>query len=634
MRSRTLSFNPTLFWKNAARFWPVWVVYTFIWVVALPARVVLEHLSFYGTGANNALAMFVSRDVPDFIQDGIILAFLFGLAAAFAVFSYLYNPRAAGLMHTLPIRREGLFLTNWLSGFSFLVVPHLFIALLTLLAELAVGVVDAGAVGLWLLSQTGVCLYFYSFAVLCAMFTGNLVALPAFYGILSFLPLGLVTLLTELVSLFAFGYVTNTGIPYDVAQWFTPAIQLMSEMGMRSVWEDGILSGYRFAGLPCLAVYVLAALLLTLCSLLLYRRRHVETAGDIVAVPWARPVFRYGFAFCCSLCGTLFFYEVFFRELMGPPFLPIAVGALVWGVLGYFVANMFLQKSFRVFHKGWAGCGGLCLVLLALIVGLWADLPGTEHWVGDPDDFAQIQLDVYSLPPYDTGDNPSVLASDAEERTELVGLHRTIVDGLDEYRDFHYRTQNRPYSEEVVTLRFRYMKEDGSITQRSYSLPVWEERQEEETSLESRLLSLVNHPSRVASEYFPKDPDAAAVSGSLFLLRPLGDDAFEWEEVELDAVQAAALDEAVRNDVAAGRLGYRLLPTDEMYDRSFHELQLTYHWREDNGRAIQETDEKYPGATAAETSSRTVTFALLPTATQTLNALDQLALAPHALSFP
>jgi hypothetical protein len=99
-------------------------------------------------------------------------------------------------------------------------------------------------------------------------------------------------------------------------------------------------------------------------------------------------------------------------------------------------------------------------------------------------------------------------------------------------------------------------------------------------------------------------------------------------------VQAAALDEAVRNDVAAGRLGYRLLPTDEMYDRSFHELQLTYHWREDNGKAIQETDGTHPGATAAETSSRTVTFALLPTATQTLNALDQLALAPHALSFP
>ena len=39
----------------------------------------------------------------------------------------------------------------------------------------------------WLLAQSGVCLFFFSFAAFCAMFTGHILALPAFYGILNVL---------------------------------------------------------------------------------------------------------------------------------------------------------------------------------------------------------------------------------------------------------------------------------------------------------------------------------------------------------------------------------------------------------------------------------------------------------------
>ena len=43
---------------------------------------------------------------------------VYAVLCAMAVWSYLYNARSVGLMHTLPIRREGLFLTNFLSGLS------------------------------------------------------------------------------------------------------------------------------------------------------------------------------------------------------------------------------------------------------------------------------------------------------------------------------------------------------------------------------------------------------------------------------------------------------------------------------------------------------------------------------------
>ena len=36
MRSRTSLFNPALFRKTVLRFWPVWLIYAFIWIMALP----------------------------------------------------------------------------------------------------------------------------------------------------------------------------------------------------------------------------------------------------------------------------------------------------------------------------------------------------------------------------------------------------------------------------------------------------------------------------------------------------------------------------------------------------------------------------------------------------------------------
>ena len=69
----------------------------------------------------------------------VIAALVFGILSAMAVFSYLYNSRSVGLFHALPVRREGLFLTNYLSGLSFMLLPSLVVFFCTLLAELAKG---------------------------------------------------------------------------------------------------------------------------------------------------------------------------------------------------------------------------------------------------------------------------------------------------------------------------------------------------------------------------------------------------------------------------------------------------------------------------------------------------------------
>ena len=213
-------WNAALLRKNATRFWPIWGAYG--------AALMLMPLLLLTDGLNRTNYVYSVEDIAIGVLTfacpiGLVLAAVFSIFAAMAVFSYLYNPRSVGLMHALPIRREGLFLTNYVSGLAFMVVPQALVFVLTLGVSALLGAVPVGALIQWLLSQVCFVLFFYSFAVFCAMFTGNILALPVFYGVLNFLAGGLNILLNQLLQQFVYGYY-GSYIMEQAAYWLTPAL--------------------------------------------------------------------------------------------------------------------------------------------------------------------------------------------------------------------------------------------------------------------------------------------------------------------------------------------------------------------------------------------------------------------------
>ena len=195
MRSATSCFNLTLYQKNLSRFWPIWALYGLIWLFLLPISILNESRWWDSARAAQRPLQFLEGG-----SAGLAMALIFGLLSAMAVFSYLYNSRSVGLMHTLPLKREGLFLTNYLSGLSCFLLPNLAVFVLSLAAEALAGAVNAGSLCMWLTVQSLLCFFFYSFAVFCAMFTGHILALPAFYGILNILAAGLAYLFDALAG--------------------------------------------------------------------------------------------------------------------------------------------------------------------------------------------------------------------------------------------------------------------------------------------------------------------------------------------------------------------------------------------------------------------------------------------------
>ena len=338
MRSTTSCFNPTLYRKTMSRFWPLWTLYALMWLFLIPLSFLSSYLDMARWDSlDNARDWLqnLAYDLPNYLSSGVGISCAFGVLCAMAVFSYLYSSRSACMMHALPLRREGLFTTQYLAGLSFALLPHLGVALVTLLVEVALLPGDGllrvlPSLGMWLAVQSATFLFFFSFAVFCAMFTGHILALPAFYAILNALVIVVYSLLNELMSMFFYGYVYH-GLP-DPVCWLTPVFQLTracSWDGETVMLPDGggaAMGSYHLESPASLAAYAAAGLVLALLALMVYRYRHVESAGDVVAIALVRPVFKYGVALCAGLClGT---WSAAFFGLLEP--LPLSVFVLLW----------------------------------------------------------------------------------------------------------------------------------------------------------------------------------------------------------------------------------------------------------------------------------------------------------------
>ena len=112
-----------------------------------------------------------------------------------ALFSYLFSAKSANLIHALPVTRKELYFTNVLSGFTFLFIPQLITFMVTVVVCLANGITQVEYVGLWLVSVMGIGFFLFSLVCLCAMFTGQLFALPVYFLVGNFLSVGIIVVL-------------------------------------------------------------------------------------------------------------------------------------------------------------------------------------------------------------------------------------------------------------------------------------------------------------------------------------------------------------------------------------------------------------------------------------------------------
>ena len=461
MRSATSFFDKTLFRSQLKHTWPLWLGYTALWLFLVPVALFSELSAYQGSySAADASRLLLNTGV----RGGVFISLVFGLFFAMLAFSHLTQSRATNGFHALPVRRETIFLTAYLTG--------LFCQLSTILVTFLLGAAVSAPLHLSFWSVTGAAMgsamleavFFYSFAALCMMMTGQILAAPVFYFVGNILVPGMEYLLRNFAGNFLYGYSGHT----DVALGFlSPPLYMYPEVGIASIETCESDSYYVTAyalehrSFMILAAYALAGLVIALIALLLYRTRKSEMTGSTVAFPWAVPVFKYGVAFCTAVSlGQFLYYFLFGQYRSGSndslPGTILCMAAA--GLVGYFVAEMLIRKSFRVFRTA--------LVLLGVAMSF--DLTGYEKRVPDE---SEIESAFYTF-----SGMTNVTTDDADTIRRLTAAHRAIVKNRNEQAriadawDADTLSQSDHDDIEPFSLRLTYYLKDGSQLSRSYSL--------------------------------------------------------------------------------------------------------------------------------------------------------------------
>ena len=623
MRSGTSYFNKTLFAKHFARFWPIWGLYGLIWTVCLPLGILAGSRS--GWMAADARVLPLNYlDTTGWFSAATLLAAVFGLLAAMAVFSYLYSARSVSLFHALPLRREGLFLTSYLAGLGFLILPNLAVFLLALAAEAACGAVVFSSLFTWLVVSSLLGLFFYSFAVFCAMFTGHILALPAFYVVLNGLAAGLAVLFGQMAHEFLFGFDGAAWLT-AVASWLSPVLRLSAchvviptVMDAAGTGRADYASAY-FTGLGYVALYALVGVALAAAALAVYRRRQLETAGDVVSVSWVRPVFKYGVAFCAAVALGETLYSLF-SALLPRGAWGLLLMLLLWGAAGYFVAEMLLRKKFWVFRGSWKGCVVLLCCLTAAMCLMEFDVTGFERRVPDPARVQSVSLDAGSTAPYDDANGQGLLLDGPEDIAAVTELHRAIVarKAAIEGAEPDYTYEQLDSGLEVETsgqawVQLRYTLTDGSVVTRSYRIPLTQEALDDPDTPAARLDALLNAPGQAEKAYFGAMAEGDYLISAV-VTQPYYDEegAYYYDEKPVDSAGLEELWSAVQADLADGSLGRRyLLENQARLENCYvNDLILTFR------RAGQ-------AARADGSDTYSVTVTLQTTGARTLAALEQ-----------
>ena len=548
----------TLFRKNLTRFWPLW-----------------GGASFLGSLFPLALLLQLMRGRVDLIEPlsvtemyysvlcyGVpILSLLYAILCAMLVWSYLYNSRSVGLMHTLPITRRGVFVTNFLSGMAMMLIPYAIVGTLCVLISLAYGVLEPVGLLVTVLGVLGESFFYFASATLVAFMVGNVFALPAVYFLLHFLA----PLLDWLLCLFAGNFIFGLDSYYSgVVEFLSPTVYLMERVNVNCTYEevqvvtelthtDGYITRLTAVTLEnawLIGVYALVGVVFLALAYVLYARRRSESAGDVVAVGWMKPVFRFGLAALAALLGGQALYALFWDSFQSGSYydaLPMAVCMLVAGTIGYYAASMLLAKSLRVFRGSWkglilvaAGCIALCCVLRFDLLGISRRVP----------EASQVQkVEFYAA------DNTDKLYPGEDDALleQVRTVHKTIVADQDYVRD--YEDSDRRYlvvsGDTTMTetyIRFIYTLNNGLQVERRYSIPLTKYRIKQEGTYDNLLDTLVNSETMKARRLHAGDDRYTIISGDLYL-ESSGD------YFDLSSREAAAVLDAVAKDAAGGTWG-------------------------------------------------------------------------------
>ena len=438
MRSKILSSDFTILRKDLSRFAPVWLslcAYLAIWA------------STIFTGGEK-LGYYYEPTAP-----------IFAPILALVIFGYLCDPTECVAVHSLPIRRERLFLIHTASSCLMFLIPTALFCFVTRNAA------TQGAFYRFLF--TGVeFLFLFSIGVLCMMLTGRKVGAALLFLFIQLFP----TILG--------GFIESFYLPCLPGVYLGTDYYELSPMRIVSNYADFMHeTTISSAAWIFTAVITAVSVGILALSILLYRRRSLEHAGDLLAFGWLDPFF----AVCACMTGIWILSDYgynseWFLMVMG-------------GIIGYFAYWMLSKKTARVFTvKRIAGLLCLFAALVGSLYLTWLDPLDRVYHVPEPENVARITLGqgAYDSEAFSSPEQEAI----ADVRELHLDLAKHFVTGSID--DHELRDRER--------IHLTYYLKNGQILERAYECA--------DQALLDRVTWYLSQPE---ARFQRKDPDFVSV---------------------------------------------------------------------------------------------------------------------------
>ncbi|MBE6704527.1 MAG: hypothetical protein E7583_04635 [Ruminococcaceae bacterium] len=361
-------------------------------------------------------------------------------------FSFLNRVNSVGFIHSMPLTRNRIFMSYYLSGVVSVLIPQIVLMLNLLLLPWKYRFLFAFlAFIVGALYSVGV----YSFGVMMSMFSAKTIGSVLFTVVGLASPLLVEAFIRLIMSSSLFGY-CNSGKAWVAEYLYLFPNVVMSPKGL---------------------IYVAAIVLFTFCAWLLYKRNHSELAGDLVAYPGLRSV-------ATTICGIL--AGVVGYLIFGGNLFVFALFGVICSVLVNFAVRKKLELVSSLIH------GAIFVVITLVIVSLFVfDITGFEKRIPEVDDieyarvynaYGHMREYVYTEDGKVYLDPEQLRIRDKADLETVRRFHEDLIGNRDFYRaGEYYWISTESYSESIYDpyasgrIRIEYKLKNGTTMYREYN---------------------------------------------------------------------------------------------------------------------------------------------------------------------
>ena len=456
MKLKVCFCNKTVLKTDITRFAPVWASY----LLGLAMMVLLQ----FSGGSDDAAKTSIVYDFNRLCMLGVGINGLYALVVVQALFGDLLNPRLCNALHAMPVTRDGYYGAHLIAGLLFALVPNCLVLLPTSLL-LPRQVASVSLLSLLALSLQYI--FYLGTALTAVQLAGNRIGMVLIYGILNFATVLLYWFVAMVFIPLTYGKdisiswvarICPTVAMYE-GTYFAPVDHSYYIGDTYHYVFDGISMGYVWLkaavcaglGVVCMAI-----------AQLLYRKRRLETAGDLVAYSILSPFFLALYTLTVAAFLHLAVKQLTQGAISEYFFLPLGL------IAGYVTGLMLLRRTSRVFRwRLLVPLGGILAVCALCVLSIATDAFHVIRRVPDVQDVQSVVLAPVQM----SYSNAALTLTEKDEIEDILAYHQGALRNWQKQvgdcllqRDGHWSPGD------YYNIQLRYTLKNGSTFQRRYFL--------------------------------------------------------------------------------------------------------------------------------------------------------------------